>query len=416
MVPSSAAEVSPEVQMGVVLEIRKGEMAGKVIALRTGDSVAIGRSAAKSQFALPHDTFLSGLHFSVECGAQGCRVADRKSSNGTFLNGAKIHEAMLANGDEIKAGQTVFSVKIVPDAKIASMQPVQEPPAPPTRDAPASPIASPVEPDPPRVPPPQKRKESVEIPSPEKVSVEPPPSKSPEPLAQVASDPSPAVEERPQFRAIPRVPQTPAAPPRNREAQPSQKEAAESEGKPARAARRASAPPDVAPAISSPEPSSRPREDRLARDSQGASRNFAFRVMGWSFPSAPAEWQVQEGFGLQQVGHEDFPGSVAATEEPLGGITLAQFVESQISTLRGYLRDARIEPTLPPRVHGADESMAVDVRHSTKDGRELVYRRIYARSGSSVGVLTVTTVAQELPQVLETLKPLLDGAAFQAEK
>jgi hypothetical protein len=136
--------------------------------------------------------------------------------------------------------------------------------------------------------------------------------------------------------------------------------------------------------------------------------------MGWSFPPAPAEWQVQEGFGLQQSGHGDFPSSVAATEELLGGITLQQFVESQISMLRGYLRDPKIEPTMPPRVGGADESMAMDVRHSTKDGRELVYRRIYARSGSSVGVLTVTTLAADLPQVLQSLEPLLDGAAFRA--
>jgi hypothetical protein len=136
--------------------------------------------------------------------------------------------------------------------------------------------------------------------------------------------------------------------------------------------------------------------------------------MGWSFPAAPAEWQVQEGFGLQQSGHEEFPGSVAASEELLGGITLQQFVESQISMLRGYLRDPKIEPTMPPRVGGAEESMAMDVRHSTKDGRELVYRRIYARSGPSVGVLTVTALAANLPQVLQSLQPLLDGAAFHS--
>jgi hypothetical protein len=89
-------------------------------------------------------------------------------------------------------------------------------------------------------------------------------------------------------------------------------------------------------------------------------------------------------------------------------------VESQISMLRGYLRDPKIEPTMPPRVAGADESMAVDVRHSTKDGRELIYRRIYARSGASVGVLTVTTLAADLPQILLSLQPLLEGAAFRS--
>jgi hypothetical protein len=154
--------------------------------------------------------------------------------------------------------------------------------------------------------------------------------------------------------------------------------------------------------------------ERPAARGEGGSRGAAFSVMGWSFPAAPAEWLVQEGFGLQQSGHEEFPSSVAATEELLGGITLQQFVESQISMLRGYLRDPKIEPTMPPRVGGADESMAMDVRHSTKDGRELVYRRIYARSGSSVGVLTVTTLAVDLPQVLQSLQPLLDGAAFRS--
>ena len=136
--------------------------------------------------------------------------------------------------------------------------------------------------------------------------------------------------------------------------------------------------------------------------------------MGWSFPAAPAQWQVQEGFGLQQNSSAEFPASVAVTEENLGGITLQQYVESQIGTLRGYFRDARIEPTMLPQVGGAEECMAVDVRHATKDGKELVHRWIYARSGSSVGMLTVTAVAADLASVLDSLEPLLEGAAFQA--
>ena len=60
--------------MGVILEIREGPMAGKVIGLRTGESVTIGRAAGRAQFALPHDTFMSGVHFAVECGPSGCRA------------------------------------------------------------------------------------------------------------------------------------------------------------------------------------------------------------------------------------------------------------------------------------------------------------------------------------------------------
>jgi hypothetical protein len=428
--------------MGVVLEIKEGVAAGKTIALKTGESVTVGRAAGRAQFALPHDTFMSGVHFAVECGLQGCRLQDRKSSNGTFLNGARIQDAMLANGDEIKSGQTIFSVKIVADAKLASLMTPQQagPPSdhePGPRAAESAQPSAPesrhpaAEPAPPPVPPAARLVEELKA-APVKAAPEPaPPSRAPEaepPLpfmrtadvGQEAAEPHPApdaavgsparkfseaglpsqslppkpvmpaksappLEEPPRFHAIPSPPGAGQKPPRG--------------GEP---------PPGAAPYIA------QKFADLPASRGAVSPRGAAFSVMGWSFPPAPAEWLVQEGFGLQQSGHEDFPGSVAATEELLGGITLQQFVESQISMLRGYLRDPKIEATMPPRVGGADESMAMDVRHLTKDGRELVYRRIYARSGSSVGVLTVTTLAADFPQVLQSLQPLLEGAAFRA--
>jgi hypothetical protein len=412
-------------------------MAGKAIGLKSGESVTVGREAGRVQFALPHDTFMSGIHFAVECGPQGCHVQDRKSSNGTFLNGARIQHAMLANGDEIKGGQTIFAVKIVADAKLASLlaAPELEPPPTPQQRPPADEPPVPSSPDQrpraaepppsaaerasieaaPGLPPaargpiavgdpPVQAKRTVDLeeasvsrPAPD-VAVdaaarkpsgaqEQPPARDLPPRPEVsARSVPPPVEEPPRFHAIPTPPGAGAKPPRGSELPPV----------------------GVAPYIAEK------FAERPASRGGVSPRGAAFSVMGWSFPPAPAEWQVQEGFGLQQSGHGDFPSSVAATEELLGGITLQQFVESQISMLRGYLRDPKIEPTMPPRVGGADESMAMDVRHSTKDGRELVYRRIYARSGSSVGVLTVTTLAADLPQVLQSLEPLLDGAAFRA--
>jgi hypothetical protein len=430
-------------------------MAGKVIGLKTGESVTIGRAAGRAQFALPHDTFMSGVHFAVECGASGCRVQDRKSSNGTLLNGAKIQDAMLANGDEIKGGQTIFKVKIVADAKLASMLPAQEaaPPVapPPQRPRDLEPAAPPVvsQPQQPRqhapgAPLPARPQEIPSFPEPRPRAAEPAqpsaqaapprPAELPqieEPSIQILSELRPAampsvsldavadsrrtrdagVEPPPQkfepARDAPArersTPQSPVETPASSRGIPSEP------GGGANTRRPSQPPPGVASHIAR-----KFGDGPLERGDGSRPPGPAFSVMGWSFPSTPAEWQVQDGFGLQQSGHEEFPGSVAATEELLGGITLQQFVESQISTLRGYLRDARIEPTMPPRVGGADESMAMDVRHSTKDGRELVYRRIYARSGSSVGVLTVTTLAAEFPQVLQSLQSLLDGAAFRA--
>ncbi len=106
--------------MAVILEIKAGPFAGRTITLGDAQSILIGRAVERAQFGVPHDNLMSGVHFAVECGVDGCRVTDMKSTNGTFLNGGKIREAMLlANGDEIKSGQTVFVVRMIPEAKVS---------------------------------------------------------------------------------------------------------------------------------------------------------------------------------------------------------------------------------------------------------------------------------------------------------
>jgi pSer/pThr/pTyr-binding forkhead associated (FHA) protein len=99
--------------VAVILEIKAGPFAGKRAAVMGGQTVTIGRAADRANFALPHDTFMSGVHFAVECGSNGCRLTDRKSSNGTFVNGNRVTEIFLNNGDEVRSGQTIFAVRMV---------------------------------------------------------------------------------------------------------------------------------------------------------------------------------------------------------------------------------------------------------------------------------------------------------------
>src|SRR5216684_2796422 len=178
--------------VGVLLEIKAGPFASKKITLANGKSILIGRAPDRAQFAIPHDNHMSGVHFAVECGPNGCRVIDKKSTNGTLLNGVKIQEAMLATGDEIKSGQTVFVVRIVPDDQLpaASSPPaVAQPPASAPREIP-SPSPAPVQP--PVVPP------SAPSPSPESTYEIP-----------EAPAPSPAVQDRPAQRPVAPTPRPP---------------------------------------------------------------------------------------------------------------------------------------------------------------------------------------------------------------
>lgn len=84
----------------------------------------IGRTA-KSDYAIGEDSYLSGAHFAVECDGAQCRVRDLGSSNGTFLNGDRITEKILAQGDSLAAGGCTFTVHL----DKAAVAPAVTPPA-----------------------------------------------------------------------------------------------------------------------------------------------------------------------------------------------------------------------------------------------------------------------------------------------
>ncbi len=330
--------------MGVMLEIRIGPLGGSKIPLRNGESLLIGRAPDRAQFAIPHDTHMSGVHFAVECGPNGCRVIDKGSTNGTQLNGAKIQEAMLASGDEIKSGQTVFVVRIVPDDQLpaASSSP---------HAAAQSPAAKPRE---------------IQAPVPPQVrpSVAPAPTPTPDRTykAPEAPAPSPALQDRPAQR--------PVAP---------------------------------APRPTAPGPAFSPRPGQPP----------ALAIGSWAFHKIPDGWQIQEGLGIQQDLKDAFPASVGAMEEPLGpGITLPQYVEAQTKMFREYLREPKIDAALPPTIPGSAETVALEVRYSTKDGQSIYYHRVYARSGSVIGVLTLTTMEKDLPSLRPVYDSVLSAISF----
>src|SRR5690606_13789624 len=86
-------------------------------------------------------------HCAIRVDPQGGRVKDMGSGNGTFLNGAEIREAVIADGDVLTIGRTEVELRYVtgpaPGAPFgqpqAHQQPQQRPAATP---AAASPLAA----------------------------------------------------------------------------------------------------------------------------------------------------------------------------------------------------------------------------------------------------------------------------------
>jgi uncharacterized protein (TIGR02270 family) len=153
----------------------------------------VGRAGA-DKLAFDSDLQLSRVHFSVECLADGCRIKDLKSTNGTLVNGDPIEEAALHSGDKITAGNTEFAVSIEDKA------PVREAPPPAPVLEPGGPTAVPgsrssvlpatrrtPEREPPAPPAPELRPSAPAA----EFRPSPPPSRSPA-LAAAAASPAPA--------------------------------------------------------------------------------------------------------------------------------------------------------------------------------------------------------------------------------
>jgi hypothetical protein len=97
--------------MLLILEAVSGPVAGGRIEVREGTTLHIGRSS-KSDYAIGEDSYLSGQHFAVQCDGARCCVRDLGSSNGTFLNGDRIVERVVKEGDSLAAGGSTFAVHV----------------------------------------------------------------------------------------------------------------------------------------------------------------------------------------------------------------------------------------------------------------------------------------------------------------
>jgi len=97
------------------------------IDLQPGRTVVVGR-AVTSDVPI-YDPTISRRHAEVALAEGGLRVKDLGSSNGTFLNGARITEAIAAENDVITFGKVAYRVKSVtpPAARPQVVPPFETP-------------------------------------------------------------------------------------------------------------------------------------------------------------------------------------------------------------------------------------------------------------------------------------------------
>lgn len=95
----------------VVLEVVDGPAAGRVFTFRSQDTFSLGRSDTSS-LRMDDDLVVSRNHLQIEIDPPRCCVRDLNSANGTFVNGERVSERPLRNGDTISGGKTLIRVVI----------------------------------------------------------------------------------------------------------------------------------------------------------------------------------------------------------------------------------------------------------------------------------------------------------------
>jgi hypothetical protein len=82
--------------------------------LRQG-ATTIGRSKGGADITIA-DSGLSRVHFEIAWNGKAAAIRDHQSTNGTYLNGARIGEAVLRSGDVILAGRIEMTFELVAKA------------------------------------------------------------------------------------------------------------------------------------------------------------------------------------------------------------------------------------------------------------------------------------------------------------
>src|SRR6476619_5763735 len=117
--------------MPVTLTVTEGPHAGRTFTFDRHDTFLVGRTE-DCHFRFGYDDpYFSRRHFLIEINPPRCRVMDLNSRNGIRVNDEKVTVADLRDGDEVRAGHTVFRVSVLWPGDLLEPTTLTEP-APPS--------------------------------------------------------------------------------------------------------------------------------------------------------------------------------------------------------------------------------------------------------------------------------------------
>ena len=91
-----------------LLKTLEGAERGMTFRILPGNIKTVGR-AARADFVVDAG-MVSRIHCRLTAGAKELEVIDLESTNGTFVNGARVARAMLKEGDRLGIGRVELTI------------------------------------------------------------------------------------------------------------------------------------------------------------------------------------------------------------------------------------------------------------------------------------------------------------------
>jgi hypothetical protein len=122
----------------------------------------------------------------------------------------------------------------------------------------------------------------------------------------------------------------------------------------------------------------------------------------WSVTGMPGGWIFVADFGIRQIRMD--AGSVAASvgvgQDTLNSEDeLQEYVEKQMELIGGFLKGTKFAGPQPTAFTGADEARLLFVRHDAAQAGNMLHAQTYVRSGKWLGIITLTTLEDQLKSV-----------------
>jgi len=132
----------------------------------------------------------------------------------------------------------------------------------------------------------------------------------------------------------------------------------------------------------------------------------------------PAGWIYVAGFGIRQMRMDG--GKVAASvgvgHDKLDSVgSLSAYVEKQMKLIGGHFKEAKFAGPRPTAFEGAEEAQLLFVRHKVAEVGTMLHAQTYVRSGLWLGVITLTTIENELKAARPDYDVFVKGLRIRSE-